>query len=102
MGKCAVAAVKPKESVRVIMDKTTKAVDRANYYLIQTPQTFRLDWMRNAFREPYQSHFTDCASVLESAGYAIQLIEGAYENIKITTPEDLKWAEMYLQQVGEL
>ena len=93
----AVACVPSKDSIRRVNSNGENiAEDRAFFRLIQTPQTFRLDWMRAAFKTSYQPHFTDCASVLESAGYAIQLVEGAYENIKITTPEDLKWAEMYL------
>ena len=93
----AVVSVPMKDSIRRINEKGKNvAEDRAAFRLIQTPQTFRLDWMMNAFKTSYQLHFTDCASVLEAAGYSIQLIEGAYENIKITTPEDLKWAEIYL------
>ena len=77
-------------------DGKNVAVNRSDYRLIQTPQTFRLDWMRTAFQTSYQSDFTDCASVLEKAGYPIHLIEGNFENIKITTPEDLIWAEAFL------
>jgi 2-C-methyl-D-erythritol 4-phosphate cytidylyltransferase len=93
----AVTSVPLKDSIRTI-DKNgkTEAQDRNHFRLIQTPQTFRLEWMRSAFAHPYKPGFTDCASVLEAAGYPITLIEGAYENIKITTPEDLKWAEIYL------
>ena len=87
----AVACVPAKDSVRLV-DETgdSQAVDRARVRLIQTPQTFRLDWFRTAFAADEQSHFTDCASVLEHAGFAITLIEGSYENIKITTPDDLR------------
>lgn len=93
----AVVSIPMKDSIRRInKDGENISEDRTVFRLIQTPQTFRLDWMQKAFTTFYQPHFTDCASVLESAGYAIQLIDGAYENIKITTPEDLKWAEIYL------
>ncbi|TDE12722.1 2-C-methyl-D-erythritol 4-phosphate cytidylyltransferase [Dyadobacter psychrotolerans] len=93
----AVTAVAMKDSLRQISaEGKNTALDRSSYRLVQTPQTFRLDWMRTAFSQSYQPTFTDCASVLESAGYSIHLIEGAYENIKITTPEDLRWAEIYL------
>jgi len=93
----AVASVPSKDSIRRVNNNGENiAEDRTFFRLIQTPQTFRLDWMREAFKTSYQSNFTDCASVLELAGYPIQLIDGAYENIKITTPEDLKWAELYL------
>ncbi|RYF73855.1 MAG: 2-C-methyl-D-erythritol 4-phosphate cytidylyltransferase [Cytophagaceae bacterium] len=87
----AVTCVPAKDSVRLLSsDGSSKAIDRAQVRLIQTPQTFRLDWFRQAFSGPEQAHFTDCASVLEFAGYPISLIEGDYENIKITTPDDLK------------
>lgn len=94
----AITSVPVKDSVRTINTETghNKALDRSSLRLIQTPQTFRSDWMRAAFSQPYSTQFTDCASVLESAGYTVELIEGAYENIKITTPEDLQWAAMYL------
>ncbi|WP_221390141.1 2-C-methyl-D-erythritol 4-phosphate cytidylyltransferase [Dyadobacter sp. NIV53] len=93
----AIVSVPMKDSIRKInKDGDNISEDRTAFRLIQTPQTFRLDWMQKAFTASYQANFTDCASVLESAGYTIQLIEGAYENIKITTPEDLRWAEIYL------
>lgn len=94
----AVTSVGLKDSIRLINpDGTNRAMDRSALRLIQTPQTFNIEWMRKAFERPYQDSFTDCASVLEAAGYPIHLIDGAYENIKITTPEDLKWAETYLK-----
>ncbi len=94
----AVVAVSLKDSIRSgDTHGNSLALDRSQFRLIQTPQTFRLDWMQKAFALPYQSTFTDCASVLEAAGYPINLVEGSYENIKITTPEDLKWAEIYLK-----
>jgi 2-C-methyl-D-erythritol 4-phosphate cytidylyltransferase len=98
----AVASVPLKDSVRSLgPDGGNAALDRSAIRLIQTPQTFRMAWMSHAFAQDYDTKFTDCASVLESAGYPIHLIDGAYENIKITTPEDLKWAEIYLPKVGQ-
>jgi 2-C-methyl-D-erythritol 4-phosphate cytidylyltransferase len=95
----AVTCVNLKDSARIVLaDGSNQAVNRADYRLIQTPQTFRLNWMRTAFQIGYLPRFTDCASVLEEAGYPIFLIEGAYENIKITTPEDLLWAEAFLKK----
>lgn len=98
----AITAVSLKDSIRFLgPDGTNQSVDRAAYRLVQTPQTFRLDWMRQAFDTPEQPFFTDCASVLEHAGYPITLIEGGYENIKITTPEDLLWAEAFALQPAQ-
>lgn len=94
----AVTSVALKDSIRKVKsDGSNTAKDRTRFQLIQTPQTFRIDWMRTAFSKPYKTAFTDCASVLEAAGFGIHLIEGAYENIKITTPEDLEWAKVYLK-----
>ena len=93
----AVTAVALKDSIRSVdSNGNSTALHRSSFRLIQTPQTFKLDWMLKAFDQPYQDYFTDCASVLESAGFPIHLIEGSYENIKITSPEDLRWAESYL------
>ncbi|MCF2486524.1 2-C-methyl-D-erythritol 4-phosphate cytidylyltransferase [Dyadobacter sp. CY347] len=93
----AVTSVSLKDSIRKLEESGKNlALDRSAFQLIQTPQTFRLAWMQNAFAADYNDRFTDCASVLEAAGYPIHLIPGAYENIKITTPEDLRWAEIYL------
>ncbi|SOD98684.1 2-C-methyl-D-erythritol 4-phosphate cytidylyltransferase [Spirosoma fluviale] len=87
----AVTCVPVKDSVRVIgADGSSQAVDRAQYRLVQTPQTFRLDLFRKAFQSEEQAFFTDCASVVEFAGFPITLIDGSYENIKITTPDDLR------------
>ena len=87
----AVTCVPVKDSVRVVgADGSSQAVDRSQYRLVQTPQTFQLDVFRQAFQTREQPFFTDCASVMEYAGFPITLIDGAYENIKITTPEDLR------------
>ncbi|GAB3940392.1 2-C-methyl-D-erythritol 4-phosphate cytidylyltransferase [Spirosoma harenae] len=87
----AVTCVPVKDSVRVVRpDGASQAVDRSQYRLVQTPQTFQLSNFRQAFQTEEQSFFTDCASVMEFAGFSITLIEGAYENIKITTPDDLR------------
>ncbi len=95
----AVTSVMLKDSARLINeDGSNTSIDRTRYCLMQTPQTFRLDWMRKAFETTEQTFFTDCASVLEYVGYKINLIEGSYENIKITTPEDLALAEAILNR----
>ncbi|AUD04825.1 2-C-methyl-D-erythritol 4-phosphate cytidylyltransferase [Spirosoma pollinicola] len=87
----AVTCVPVKDSVRIVSaDGVSQAVDRTQYRLVQTPQTFQLDLFRQAFKTDEQPFFTDCASVMEYAGFAITLIDGSYENIKITTPEDLR------------
>lgn len=94
----AVVSVPLKDSLREVKpDGTNQAVFRESFRIIQTPQVFRLDWMRDAFRSDWMPEFTDCASVLEHAGYPIHLVEGEYTNIKITTPEDLLLAEAFMK-----
>ena len=71
-------------------------VPRDEYKLVQTPQTFDIQLLKAANRQPYNDGFTDDASVVESYGHAITLVEGNRENIKITTPYDLKIAEVLI------
>ena len=94
----AVTCVSLKDSIRIVGNNgNNQAVNRSDYRLIQTPQTFNLEWFRQAYSVEEQPFFTDCASVLEYSKYPITLIEGSYQNIKITTPEDLIWAEVLLE-----
>lgn len=96
---CAVAAVPLKDSIRKVNDTgENEALDRNQFRLIQTPQTFQLSVIKQSFLTPESLDFTDDASVAEKAGFPITLIEGAYENIKITTTEDLIWAEAWLEK----
>ena len=95
--KSAVTAVIMKESIRFVEDKDSKAMDRRNYRLIQTPQTFAVALLKKAYDVEESLVFTDDASVVEAAGCYITLIEGNYENIKITTPEDLVIAACLLK-----
>lgn len=90
---CAIAAVPLKESIRIIGHGTTKALDRKHYTLIQTPQTFQVDLIKEAYNTADDPSLTDDASVAERSGHTVTLFEGSYENIKITTPEDLIVAE---------
>jgi 2-C-methyl-D-erythritol 4-phosphate cytidylyltransferase len=93
----AVVAVPLKESIRQIFKTKSKAVDRSQYCLVQTPQCFRLALLRRAYLLPEEPTFTDDASVVERFGQKINLVPGSYDNIKITTPEDLLWAEVFLK-----
>lgn len=70
----------------------------ALYRIVQTPQVFRADILRNAYARPFDERFTDDASVVEAAGQPVYLCEGSYENIKITTPVDMLTAEALLAQ----
>lgn len=92
----AVAAVRLKDSIRITDQDNTKAVDRSRFRLIQTPQTFDVDLIKQAYQMKEDASLTDDASVAEKSGHVISLFEGSYENIKITTPEDLIIAEAFL------
>ena len=91
----AIAVVKLKESIRHIEDSQSKAVSREHYRLVQTPQVFKMDLLKQAYEQPYQNNFTDDASVVENLGHQVALVEGSYKNIKITTPEDIELAKIY-------
>ena len=95
--KTAVAAVRLKESIRITDQHSTKALDRSKFRLIQTPQTFDLHLIKNAYQVKEDPSLTDDASVAEKAGHIISLFEGSYRNIKITTEEDLLFAEALLK-----
>lgn len=92
----AVAAVRLKESIRMTDQDNTKAMDRSRFRLIQTPQTFSIDLIKQAYLLKEDPTMTDDASVVEKLGHTISLFEGSYENIKITTAEDLIVAKALL------
>jgi len=95
-----VTAVRLKDSIReVSLTGENKNVNRNNYYLIQTPQTFVLNQIKSAYQTVTNYNYTDDASVLETTGLKINLIEGSYSNIKITTPEDLLFAQALLNNL---
>jgi 2-C-methyl-D-erythritol 4-phosphate cytidylyltransferase len=89
----AVASVRLRESIRTIDQHGTRAVDRSQYRLIQTPQTFRTSLIKKAYELPEEPVLTDDASVAERSGHKVSLFEGSYRNIKITSPEDLAIAQ---------
>ncbi len=92
--KAVVPVIGVVETVRRIVPQGSVTVDRDEYRLGQTPQVFHLSLLRDAYRQPYVPMFTDDASVVEAFGHKVTLVEGNRENIKITTPFDLKVAEV--------
>ena len=90
---CAIPAMPIKDSIRAhVMDEWVPA-DRNLFSSIQTPQVFDIEKLKNAYHQPYESKFTDDATVFESAGNKIYLIDGEENNFKITTERDLDYAE---------
>jgi 2-C-methyl-D-erythritol 4-phosphate cytidylyltransferase len=94
--KAVIPVIPVVETVRHLEGDKSATVPRNDYRLVQTPQTFDIQLLKAANRQPYNEGFTDDASVVESYGYEITLVEGNRENIKITTPYDLKIAEVLL------
>ena len=119
--KAVIPVIPVVETVRHLEGDKSMTVPRGDYRLVQTPQTFAIQLLKAAYkraqnqvnlssaereqarpevkaanRQPYNDGFTDDASVVESYGHAITLVEGNRENIKITTPYDLKVAEVLI------
>ena len=92
----AVAAVPLKESIRIVEQDGTSALDRTRFKLIQTPQTFKVSLIRKAYDVEEDPTLTDDASVAERDGCHISLFDGSFDNIKITTAEDIVIAEALL------
>ncbi len=93
----AVPVIELSESIRLVDgDKNTKA-DRHQFRLVQTPQIFQSELLIYGFRQSYRPIFTDEATLIESAGHKIHLVNGQPENIKITTPLDLCIAATILE-----
>jgi 2-C-methyl-D-erythritol 4-phosphate cytidylyltransferase len=88
--KAVIPVIPVVETLRHVTEGTKP---RGDYRLVQTPQTFDIQLLKAANRQPYNDGFTDDASVVESYGHAITLVEGNRENIKITTPYDIVVAE---------
>lgn len=88
------------DSLRLRQDEgKSEAVDRSRYVAVQTPQTFDLGQLQQAYEQAYSPLFTDDASVYEAASLgSITLIDGEETNIKLTTPRDLLLAELLLRE----
>jgi 2-C-methyl-D-erythritol 4-phosphate cytidylyltransferase len=93
----AIPAIQPIDTLRIETPDGSQLIDRTKVRIIQTPQTFFGDIIKKAFEQPYDTSFTDEASVVEKLGVAIQLIEGEATNIKITRPLDILLAEKILE-----
>ncbi|MDO9551008.1 2-C-methyl-D-erythritol 4-phosphate cytidylyltransferase [Rhodonellum sp.] len=95
----AIAVINLKDSIRKISgDGKSNFQDRQDFRLVQTPQTFQLEKIKKAFEVPESKQFTDDATVYEQQGWQVNLIEGNPENIKITSPEDMDYAEFLVNR----
>lgn len=87
------------DSYRRVTDSGSEIVPRSTLRIVQTPQTFKASVLRSAYDQEFDTAFTDDASVVERMGVAITLVDGERTNLKLTTPEDMEWAEWLLQSV---
>jgi|WetSurMetagenome_2_1015567.scaffolds.fasta_scaffold66650_2 2-C-methyl-D-erythritol 4-phosphate cytidylyltransferase len=96
----AIVAVHPKDTVKYSEDNriVRQTLNRDTLWLIQTPQVFRYSLLRKAYHQAFTDQFygTDDASIVERLDVCVQIIEGTYGNIKITTPEDLDIARWFV------
>ena len=94
LNKAVIPVIGVVETVRHLTDEGSETVPRDQYKLVQTPQVFDVTLLRRAYQQEFTDMFTDDASVVEALGEKVFLVEGNRENIKLTTPFDLKLAEM--------
>ena len=92
----AIPAVSSTDTVRIMENEKHHLFDREKVMLIQTPQTFQSEIILAAFDQVYQPNFTDEANVVEASGQPVFLVDGEFENIKITRPLDLAIATYVL------
>jgi 2-C-methyl-D-erythritol 4-phosphate cytidylyltransferase len=92
----AIPAVSSTDTVRIMEKEKHHLFDREKVMLIQTPQTFQSEIILAAFDQVYQPNFTDEANVVEASGQTVFLVDGEFENIKITRPLDLAIATYVL------
>jgi 2-C-methyl-D-erythritol 4-phosphate cytidylyltransferase len=93
----AVPCIEIPESLRIVDELGNRPADRTIYRLIQTPQVFNSSLLKESYHQEYHPSFTDDASVVESMGCKINLVDGNPENLKITLPQDLGIAEFLLK-----
>ena len=84
------------QSLRKVDGASSSAVDRSNYRQVQTPQCFKTNVLQDAFASAKHANYSDDAAVVEANGISISLVEGDLDNIKITTPIDLQYAELII------
>jgi 2-C-methyl-D-erythritol 4-phosphate cytidylyltransferase len=102
--QAALVAMPVKDTIKIVHADGTvlKTLDRETLWQIQTPQTFQVTLIKEAYRRATEVGFvgTDDASLVERLGVKVHVLPGSYSNLKITTPEDLILAELFLQTKG--
>ncbi len=98
----AAPAIPVKDTIKVVEGRVVKNTpDRATLFAVQTPQVFDFDLLRGALKKAEQegAQVTDDCSAVELMGFKVKIVEGDERNIKVTTPMDLKIAEMLLEEM---
>ena len=96
--KAVIPVVDVVDSYRRVVGDDSEIVPRSELRIVQTPQMFLAELLRRAYEQPFDASFTDDASVVEALGEKIALVEGERTNIKLTTPEDMAYAEWLLSK----
>jgi|SRR5690554_133338 len=94
----AIPVLPVKDTLRKGSVEKSQHQDRSEFWIVQTPQAFKLELLNEAYQIPYSSAVTDDASLVEALGAQVFLTEGNEENIKITTPFDLKLVEFLMEK----
>ena len=98
-----VVGVKVKDTIKVVSDNGNilDTPNRSYLWAVQTPQVFKYDIITKAYEDAYNNNYygTDDAMLVERIGYNVKMIEGSYNNIKITTQEDLEFGEQILKNI---
>jgi 2-C-methyl-D-erythritol 4-phosphate cytidylyltransferase len=101
----AILGVPAKDTIkRVCNGVVVETVERSSLWAVQTPQAFRMSILRQAYEKAESENFlgTDDASLVERTGHPVAIVEGDYDNIKLTTPEDLFFAEAILKKRNQV
>ena len=96
--KAVIPVIEVMDSYRQVVNAESRIIDRSTLRIVQTPQIFEAALLRRAYEQKYDARFTDDASVVEAMGVNIALVEGERSNIKITTPDDMEYAEWLLHR----
>ena len=97
----AIIGVPAKDTMKKVQDgAVVETVERSSLWAVQTPQAFRISLMKEAYEKAERDHFlgTDDSSLVERLNVPVVIVEGDYDNIKLTTPEDLYFAEAILKK----
>jgi len=102
--KAVITAVPAKDTIKEVRElKVVGTVDRERLYLVQTPQFFDYRLLMKAYKKSNEEgkYYTDDSALVEALGEEVKVIEGSYDNIKVTTAEDLEFAKFLLSNVSQ-